>query len=341
MNSRMPETSYIYGGYGDDVINTDAYYSYIYAGNDQEGNNSGNDKLTFGGYMSYIYMGEGNNNVNLSYYTGVNYGYNYGHSQVYFGDGNNTLSLYYGSNDYIELGDGNNNITLAHGTSNNTIKSGNGNNVINSEYSTSGYSDHSSNNNVIILGNGENIVNFNAYAFSENDVITTGDGTDTFNIDDYAIIDNTTLNGGAGNDTYNIEFQQNTYIANKHKNIIISDSEGNDSIIFKYPYNEKTNFNTYINVYQDKTYDNDLIIYDNFDERITIKEYMTTGRIETIKTYDNYRINDSAINAIVQNVASWLSGKSAYTCVQDVIDSGNTTDISTVIAKFNDNIWTK
>ena len=161
-----------------------------------------------------------------------------------------------------------------------------------------------------------------------------GDGDDTITMSgSYNMIGNI-LYGEKGNDTYNISFTTSTtYIS---QNTVYDSAGDSDSIkINQY----KTSLSFYVNVFKDKTYDNDLIIYNNYDDKLTVQNYLTDGKIETIQSSDNYKINYNSLNSIIAEVGTWLSTRT-YADVQAVIDSGNTTDISAVISKFT-TAWVK
>ena len=270
-------------------------------------------------------MGNGDNVVNLNSYTS----YNVNNTTVSTTGGNSTITLSgsYVSNNRINLGAGKITLNLSNNSANNK-----GNVITQNGASVSQdiINNAQNYNNVVFLGDGADAVSIKC----TNNYVNCGNGDNTVIIDSNYYTDNTIVFGGNGNDTYNVAFG---YSSHNNK---INDSSGTDSVIFTNNYGYKSNLSFYINVKADTTYDNDLIIYNTSrNDRLTIQNYMAEGKIETIKTYDDYRINNDSINAIIQNVASWLT-TNEYADVQAVINSGNTTDISTVLGKFT-TAWVK
>ena len=202
---------------------------------------------------------------------------------------------------------------------------GNGNNTVNISYGSSYLGSN------IYTGDGSDTISFgfNTQCFTVN----TGGGDDTINIGSYKVTNNA-INSGDGNDTYNIKLGiYDTFNT-------IFDSSGTDAILFS-DTAPKANLSFYINVKSDRSYENDLTIYNNYNSKFLIQDYMGEGKIETIQSSDGYTIDYSKFANIIQQVASWLStSQNHYGSVQEVIDSGNTTDISTVISKFT-TAWVK
>ncbi len=363
-----PEQSEVYGGKGNDSIIVDTDHSFVYGGSDSDNVYSGNDTITIkdGAEHNSIYAEDGNNTIDVR-----------GNNNVVFAsDGKNTISIYSGYNS-LSLGSGDNTINLNSSTSykiyNNNITTQGGNNTISlvGSYFKNNTIDlgagnislglsnssviSSSSGNVIkqkgavvsddliankndynclvFLGNGDDTINIKGI----NNIVNAGNGSNTITIDSNYYSDNNIVYGGTGNDTYNVTFGYT-----KHSNTISDVSGSSDSVIFGNTYCYKSSMAFYINVHndEDKTYDSDMIIYNTSrKDLLTIKDYMGNGKIETIKSYDDYRIDDTKIAGILQEVGTWLS-ETTYTDVQDVIDTAVTADVNAVIAKFN-TAWVK
>ena len=91
--------------------------------------------------------------------------------------------------------------------------------------------------------------------------IYLGDGNDIVTIDEYNVINNLVC-GEGGNDTYNLNFIRSTSFCSQNT---IYDNSGNDSINFTNYAGIKSYLKMYVNVYANNSYDNNLIVYDDYN----------------------------------------------------------------------------
>ena len=67
---------------------------------------------------------------------------------------------------------------------------------------------------------------------------------------------------------------------------------------------------------------------------------ITNNSVQTIKTTDGYHLTNTDIADLAQSVAGWLtSGGRNYGSVNDVLTSNNETDITALIAQFDNANW--
>ena len=77
------------------------------------------------------------------------------------------------------------------------------------------------------------------------------------------------------------------------------------------------------------------------DAEIGIKvtnQFVEGHSIETITTADNYTLTTDKINQLRENVAGWLLD-GGFESVQQIIDSGNGTNIASLITQFQTADW--
>lgn len=305
--------AYINGGEGDDYLRVDYGFSELIGG-------KGNDRIYASGPHNEVYAGEGNDYINSDYAAYIDAGkgndtiYIYGDNLIYEG------SVVYGGqgNDSISVSGSYNVIYGGYGEEDTPS----GNDTIDL-YTDAKY-------NTVYLEDGNDSIRLNG----SYNTIYAGNGNDNITISHFDVINNL-ICGEGGNDIYNLEFYN--YVSGNSSQNTIYDNSGNNSINFINYAGTKANLKMYINVYSDNSYDNDLIIYNDYNDKLAIQNYMTDGKIENIKSYDNYYVSDTVINNAVQQVASWLTTNS-YDSVQQVLDSNNPTDINTVLAYFS-NAW--
>ena len=180
------------------------------------------------------------------------------------------------------------------------------------------------------------------YSGYGDDIIYGGAGNDTITLTH----GNKTVYGQDGHDIYIVQQLMNSSSS-------IYDNLGTNSIHFSSYFSEATweNVNStykdmlelYLNVYADGTCDDDLIIHRkglSFDNSfLTVKNYMTDGKMNDIKSSDDYYVNDAILNNVIQQVASWLSTNN-FDSVQQVLDSSNQVNIDYIISQFT-TAWVK
>ncbi len=308
--------SYVDLGKGDDEISL-YFDNGIYEGSVVYGG-EGNDKISVGGTQNVVYCGYGDDEISSGNDT-IAFQSNSTYNTVYAEDGNNTIKLC-GSYNTVYAEDGNNVIEDYSSSSNNTIIVGNGQNTISLN--------DNGNNTTIKTGSGQDTIAFGYTA--QGYKVYLGGGNDTVDISYYKVKDNF-IYGEGGNDIYNVEFDNLSSYASQN---VIYDKSGNDSINFtRTAYGNKNYLKLYVNVRADGTYDNNLVIYNDQSYSLTVKNYMTNGKIENISSRDNYHISDAQLNTAISQVASWLS-TNHFDSVQQVLDSGTAANINTVISKF-------
>lgn len=167
----------------------------------------------------------------------------------------------------------------------------------------------------------------------------------------------TTMYGGEGNDTYHImyglEYREE---ANPHH--LIEDSSGvSDSLVL---HTSKNEIKVFANISKNGTCNDNLYIRNTYVINSThvgeqvynnttteIKNYFTTGKIESITTVGNrYYTDNSTLNtnnfnldSIKSDVANWLN-QNDYADVQAVLDTNKTKDVNAIMAYFsNFNNW--
>lgn len=310
----------IYGHEGNDEIHGTEKYNHIYGGD-------GNDTI-YGSYSwDNLYGDEGDDEI---------YGGGSGDA-LRGGNGNDTIygeagadTIYGESDDYVPNGGDD---VLYGGDGNDEIHGDAGNDEI-----------HGGNDNDIIdggIGNDKiygDAGNDNVEGGSGNDTIYAGAGNDTIKGSD----GNDMLYGGAGNDVYE---QKENNLADYDE---IYDEAGDsdsleikynkDSIILRYDIEidgngdivEENSKNMYITTVAD---------FDNAEKGVKVTEQFVDGHsIETIKTKDDYTLTTTQINSLRENIAGWLA-ENGFTSVQQIINSGDETDIGNLIAEFQEAGW--
>ena len=358
-------------GNGADVITVNEYtYNTINAGaGDNEitlnsiGTNRvnvGNDKNTITAKAGYntIRTGRGNNTVNLD--GGVN--------NVVTNRGNDTFNVTAGTNN-LNGGAGDDTYTVSGGK--NVVKSGagidtlnisGGNNNVNAgdggRYLTGTrvrrgriYNTYAYRGNDVTVSGGDNVITsgrhddtFTISGGTNN--INSGKGNDTFDIQGGKNV----LNGAQGNDTYKVNMS--TFNFDKYNSIIISDNSGAN--VLDVTLGEGQNLNLFfdvdlkqkrgkavlsrgkaVGIASNFKFSTDSTVAD-FDKANGIE--VSSGKtISTVKVGDNnYGISTSDLNALTQDVASWLNDHN-YMSTSDVFSKAdNQADIATLVAKYTD-----
>ena len=358
-------------GNGADVITVNEYtYNTINAGaGDNEitlnsiGTNRvnvGNDKNTITAKAGYntIRTGRGNNTVNLD--GGVN--------NVVTNRGNDTFNVTAGTNN-LNGGAGDDTYTVSGGK--NVVKSGagidtlnisGGNNNVNAgdggRYLTGTrvrrgriYNTYAYRGNDVTVSGGDNVITsgrhddtFTISGGTNN--INSGKGNDTFDIQGGKNV----LNGAQGNDTYKVNMS--TFNFDKYNSIIISDNSGAN--VLDVTLGEGQNLNLFfdvdlkqkrgkavlsrgkaVGIASNFKFSTDSTVAD-FDKANGIE--VSSGRtISTVKVGDiNHGISTSDLNALTQDVASWLNDHN-YMSTSDVFSKANNqADIAALVAKYTD-----
>ena len=358
-------------GNGADVITVNEYtYNTINAGaGDNEitlnsiGTNRvnvGNDKNTITAKAGYntIRTGRGNNTVNLD--GGVN--------NVVTNRGNDTFNVTAGTNN-LNGGAGDDTYTVSGGK--NVVKSGagidtlnisGGNNNVNAgdggRYLTGTrvrrgriYNTYAYRGNDVTVSGGDNVITsgrhddtFTISGGTNN--INSGKGNDTFDIQGGKNV----LNGAQGNDTYKVNMS--TFNFDKCNSIIISDNSGAN--VLDVTLGEGQNLNLFfdvdlkqkrgkavlsrgkaVGIASNFKFSTDSTVAD-FDKANGIE--VSSGRtISTVKVGDiNHGISTSDLNALTQDVASWLNNKN-YMSTSDVFNKAdNQADIAALVKLYTD-----
>ncbi len=258
---------------------------------------------------------------------------NDGHDIINGNKGNDTI-IGGGGSDTIDGGDGDdiiygmlNEYSSIHEGSDNILRGGNGNDII---YGTWG-------DDILNGDNGNDII----YGLGGNDTISGGAGTNY-------LYSGTSATGKKGNNTY-----INSSLAN---NDIIFDSGSMDDYGFIEDYDTLLltgdNKNSLI-LYFDLTLNGTNIVanssrnmyitntadFGSSSKGVIVRDNFITGRsIEKVTTADGYYLTDTQINNLRQNIANWLY-TNGFTSVQEIIDSGNQTNINALIAQFQNANW--
>lgn len=164
------------------------------------------------------------------------------------------------------------------------------------------------------------------------------DGDDTI-INDGIVGDG--IYGGKGSDLYKISKLINY--------CDIHDKSGDNDIISVTGVNK-----TDLTLRFDLQIDNEGIILDNLSKNMYIttvsdfgntekgikvtNQFVEDNSIETITTADGYSLTTNEINQLRENIAGWLH-TNGFENVQQIIDSGNETNINNLIAQFQNADW--
>ena len=99
---------------------------------------------------------------------------------------------------------------------------------------------------------------------------------------------------------------------------------------------------------KNKNADNINIVYSDKVSTINFKSFVSSNRnvelflennsIKTDTTENNYTLTTTQINTLRENVATWLH-PDGLESVQQIIDSGNTTNINNLIAQYQQTDW--
>ena len=179
--------------------------------------------------------------------------------------------------------------------------------------------------------------NDNIVGSGSNDVIKAGDGNDVIN----AKGGDNMLYGGSGNDTYintnltNFDTVYDESGADDRINII-GVNKNNLVLRFDLKVDGAGNIieNQSRNMYITKTAD-----FGNAEKGIKVtKQFVNGHSIETVETVDNYTLTLADINQLRENIAGWLHD-GGFESVQQIIDSGNETNINNLIAQFQTANW--
>ena len=149
------------------------------------------------------------------------------------------------------------------------------------------------------------------------------------------------LYGGSGNDTYintnltNFDTVYDESGADDRINII-GVNKNNLVLRFDLKVDGAGNIieNQSRNMYITKTAD-----FGNAEKGIKVtKQFVNGHSIETVETVDNYTLTLADINQLRENIAGWLHD-GGFESVQQIIDSGNETNINNLIAQFQTANW--
>ena len=324
----------IKGGQGKDTIvggnGNDKLYGYDASHNNS---NDGGNLLIGGNNNDTIYGASGNDTIygdRLTKYDDDGYEYD-----VY--EGNNVFDEgHQDGNDLIYAGAGND--LIYGGDGDDTIDAGAGNDTI---YGDRGSEDKYGydRNDLIYAGAGNDLI----YGGYGNDTIYAGTGNDTIYCrdvgDTYVISNLSDLNTIYSYD--DDEFRGDCY---SDSHIILSDINHTDVII-------RFDFEIVYSIYGRNLYitdDTDLYItrvadFGNTEKGIKVIDNLMNfenygSSIESITAADGYYLTSSDIISLANSVASWLYAND-FTSVQDVLDSGNQTNINALIAQFQNADW--
>ncbi len=359
----------IYGTEYDDVITGSDRADTIYGlgGNDTIYAGKGNDKIYGGDGDDVIFCEEGNNRVEGGNGNDAINGSFTGKDTIYGGAGNDDILVYNKGN--VDAGDDDDKISALG--SNNTIQGGNGDD----EILVWGKSNlvHGGNDNDTIYVNGtlntiygddgDDII----YSRGANNTIYGGKGDDEIHIgwdENYngnverTIFDNHgTYNGGEGDDRYIIEDYDGTIDgapASPLGKALIIDSAGEDTIVYsKYDHSE---VQFMINFTKDGKVQNfskncnyDMIALNNYELMQTKSaeefwgndggSYISAsklGEIEHFETKDGYYIDNTTLQSIAEQVASWLTSHNFDSVADMLKNSGDESTLAMNISEISD-----
>ena len=337
-----PEFAQFKGKSGNDkyaITNVTKFKLEDYAGDDKYSfTKASNDNLNAGKY--YVKDFDGNDKYSISGSIGITF------TDV---TGNDSWTLS-GESDFITICDD-------FGTDKYTIKSGVTNGTISDKAGDDVYTYAGSKKGVL-----------NAYSTVYDEL-----GSDKYNLKfvkgDYDTITNPTITDCAGDDMYTVsnsefvlvsdETGNDTYTIDANsKGVVIADGGGAaDMLVLSgakaknikfmadnrsgdmFVYNDKTN--TYINI------ENFFALDDNWNvEDASTKRFSGygDGRMETVKVgkkaLTNVPTADSFTHSIMQNVTAFLETKGDNVAVVDILNSGNKTDINTLVGIYAGNTYT-
>ena len=299
-------------------------------GNDTIVGSNWGDTIRTTGTANITENGGGNNRITTGNGADVITVNEYTYNTINAGAGDNEITLNSIGTNRVNVGNDKNTITAKAGY--NTIRTGRGNNTVNL--------DGGVNNVVTNRGNDT----FNVTAGTNN--LNSGKGNDTFDIQGGKNV----LNGAQGNDTYKVNMS--TFNFDKCNSIIISDNSGAN--VLDVTLGEGQNLNLFfdvdlkqkrgkavlsrgkaVGIASNFKFSTDSTVAD-FDKANGIE--VSSGKtISTVKVGDNnYGISTSDLNALTQDVASWLNDHN-YMSTSDVFSKANNqADIAALVAKYTD-----
>lgn len=176
--------------------------------------------------------------------------------------------------------------------------------------------------------------------FSHYDYLYGGTGDDTIYANSKYF---TEAYGGDGNDTYNINLGATKISDTSGDNDVVNINAGKDSVGVFFNVAKADNIFTAQNTSDLYLFDNSKIqdiLYDlseneqlPTDKLVQIENYFGNGQIEKINSDDNYYLTIDQINAIKQNVTSWLN-TTDYMSTEDVLQTGDEQLIAEMLQQY-------
>ena len=359
----------ILGGTGNDIINVTSGAIHGDAGNDTITSGSGDDLIYGGSDDDSINAGSGNDKVYGD--SGNDYiDAGMGRDTVYGGAGNDTIVVA-GSYSQVYGDKGNDNISSTAACA--TLKGGAGNDEINvSSFDCKVYGD--AGNDYIEIGSGHtaNYINGGSgndtiYDIGNNSEIEDSSGNDLYTLAG----SDTEVEDKKGNDIYEIQGQNIEIEDDKGndkytvvrdisltKKLDIDDSKGNDTLSFRAEDSDSVDFIFDVTVNKKGAIVNkgdiDLFVINkenNYDftywfnensmlDRVEIDNYFGGGCIEKIEFNDGSYVTKTQLNAVLQEVATWLHTNN-YSSVSQVISSGDYDSKTELVTIFENINWQK
>lgn len=317
-------------------------------GNDTIVGSNWGDTIRTTGTANITENGGGNNRITTGNGADVITVNEYTYNTINAGAGDNEITLNSIGTNRVNVGNDKNTITAKAGY--NTIRTGRGNNTVNLDGGVNNVVTNRGNDTFNVtagtnnLNGGAGDDTFTISGGTNN--INSGKGNDTFDIQGGKNV----LNGAQGNDTYKVNMS--TFNFDKYNSIIISDNSGAN--VLDVTLGEGQNLNLFfdvdlkqkrgkavlsrgkaVGIASNFKFSTDSTVAD-FDKANGIE--VSSGKtISTVKVGDNnYGISTSDLNALTQDVASWLNDHN-YMSTSDVFSKAdNQADIATLVAKYTD-----
>ncbi len=244
-------------------------------------------------------------------------------------------------NDWIEGGKYND--TLIGGAGNDTIYGNGGNDIIHGGAGDDVIYSGAGNMNYLYGDAGNDTLHGDVN--SKHDYLYGGSGDDVIYANSKYY---TEAFGGEGNDTYEIGLSATKISDTSGDNDVINIKSGKDRVGVFFNVTKQTDIFT-------ETDSSDLYLYDTdklqeimaeFEENgtlptkdvVQIENYFAKGLIEKVYSSERYYFTIDKINEIKQSVTAWLN-TTDYASTEDVLQSGNQTDIAALLQLYGNLDW--